>query len=106
MIGISKEKALEIGEQIDSCKYLECSVKEWLLDECVELDPWLPIDENTPEDTRFLVLFEDGNMEVARLIGDGENACWISNDGLDYDYGLDKPTHYKELPIKPGDIKE
>ena len=45
MRGIPEDNAIEIGEQIDSCKYLECSVKEWLRDECEELNPWLPIDE-------------------------------------------------------------
>ena len=45
MRGIDEDKAIEIGEQIDSCKYLECSVKEWLRDECEELNPWLPLKE-------------------------------------------------------------
>ena len=46
MRGIDEDKAIEIGEQIDSCKYLECSVKEWLRDECQELqEPWLPLEE-------------------------------------------------------------
>ena len=46
MRGIPEDKAVEIGEQIDSCKYLECSVKEWLRDECQELqEPWMILDE-------------------------------------------------------------
>lgn len=45
MRGIPEDKAIEIGEQIDSCKYLECSVKEWLRDECQELNPWLTLEE-------------------------------------------------------------
>lgn len=45
MRGIPEDKAIEIGEQIDSCKYLECSVKEWLRDECQELNPWIPLEE-------------------------------------------------------------
>ena len=45
MRGIPEDKAIEIGEQIDSCKYLECSVKEWLRDECQELNPWMTLDE-------------------------------------------------------------
>ena len=45
MRGIPEDKAVEIGEQIDSCKYLECSVKEWLRDECQELNPWVPLEE-------------------------------------------------------------
>ena len=45
MRGIPENKAIEIGEQIDSCKYLECSVKEWLRDECEELNPWMTLEE-------------------------------------------------------------
>ena len=45
MRGIPEDKAIEIGEQIDSCKYLECSVKEWLRDECQELNPWMTLEE-------------------------------------------------------------
>lgn len=46
MRGIPEDKAIEIGEQIDSCKYLECSVKDWLRDECSELqEPWMTLDE-------------------------------------------------------------
>jgi len=45
MRGIPEDKAVEIGEQIDSCKYLEGSVKEWLRDECQELNPWMTLEE-------------------------------------------------------------
>ena len=46
MRGIPEDKAVEIGEQIDSCKYLECSVKEWLRDECQEVqEPRMTLDE-------------------------------------------------------------
>lgn len=45
MRGIPEDKAVEIGEQIDSCKYLECAVKEWLRDECQELNPWMTLEE-------------------------------------------------------------
>ena len=46
MRGIPEDKAIEIGEQIDFCKYLECSVKEWLRDECQELqEPWITLEE-------------------------------------------------------------
>ena len=45
MRGIPEDKAIEIGEQIDSCKYLEGSVKDWLRDECEELNPWMTLEE-------------------------------------------------------------
>ena len=95
MIGISKEKALEIGEQIDSCKYLECSVKEWLLDECVELDPWLPI-ENAPKD-RYVRVFAPAYQDLPSL----QQVCkWHESAGFCIDE-LRTPTHYKELDDEP-----
>ena len=46
MRGIPEDKAIEIGERIDSCKYLECSIEEWLRDECRELqEPWMTLEE-------------------------------------------------------------
>ena len=95
MIGVSKEKALEIGEQIDSCKYLECSVKEWLLDECVELDPWLPI-ENAPKD-RYVRVFAPAYQDLPSL----QQVCkWHESAGFCIDE-LRTPTHYKELDDEP-----
>lgn len=55
MRGIPEDKAVEIGEQIDSCKYLEGSVKEWLRDECRDLqEHWIPMDEFLKSDFQGL----------------------------------------------------
>lgn len=96
MIGISKERLdkAKNNTELDWDTLRAIDIVLCLLPP-LELDPWLPIDDNTPKDTRFLVLFEDGGMEVARLVGEGENKCWISNDDLEYDYGFE-PTHYKK----------
>jgi hypothetical protein len=51
-------------------------------------------------DFNNLVKFDDDVCEVARLTEYG----WISNDGLDFDYGSDIPTHYKLLPDDPNDV--
>lgn len=96
MRGIPEDKAIEIGEQIDSCKYLECSVKEWLRDECQELqEPWMTLEE----------FFKSGF----------EGWCWIAFDhgavhmslyqcnefyfNADTDYTYCKETILKVQPI-------
>lgn len=37
MRGISNERLIDIGDQMDSCRCIEGSLKKWLLDECREL---------------------------------------------------------------------
>ena len=67
-----------------------------LFNECTELNAWQPI-ETAPKDKPLLIRFNDAYLEVARLV----NGVWISNDGLDYCYGQDTPTHWQELPEDP-----
>lgn len=64
---------------------------------------WQPIETAPRDGTPVLLLFDDGLMEVGRHYGheaDHHNGWW-SNDGLDYDYGLDNPTHWMPLPEPP-----
>jgi hypothetical protein len=100
MEGISK-KRLEQITHWDLFGITSFELLSRLLDECTELDPWLPIDENTPEEVQLLVKFDDGNYEVAKLFDIHNEKCWVSNDGLDFDYGFYIPTHYKLLPEDP-----
>ena len=50
--GISKERLLEIAKAPINKNNEELQfILRWLITtECAELDPWLPIDENTPKD--------------------------------------------------------
>ena len=72
------------------------NILHMLVDECKELNAWQPI-ETAPKDKPVLIIFNDAYLEVARLV----NGVWISNDGLDYCYGQDMPTHWQELPEDP-----
>lgn len=80
MRGIPEDKAIEIGEQIDSCKYLEGSVKDWLRDECEELNPWMTLDE-------FLKSGFEGDCRIYLRIGyDGIGK--FNNNTFSYRYGV------------------
>lgn len=65
-----------------------------------ELNPWLPIDENTPKGRELLLLYSD----KTKVVG-----VWHKDKGFDmYDDWLCKTitaTHYQELPDdpEPGD---
>lgn len=96
MEGISKEELLSINPWDYETQQ---DLLNAILLKCTELDPWLPIDENTPKDKSVLVKLDDNTCEVARLTEYG----WMSNDGLDFDFGSDIPTYYKELPPDPKD---
>ena len=96
MRGILEDKAIEIGERIDSCKYLECSIEEWLRDECRELqEPWIPIEENTPRD-RQIKIYDDGYGQVV-VQWNAYFRCFTDPHGHKYL----NPTHYQELPADP-----
>lgn len=88
MRGISEERLKDIGDQMDSCRYIEGSLKDWLLDECEEINPWLPIDENTPKDRELWLYWKStGHIECGfynHMCGQGSY-----------------PTHYQELPDDP-----
>ena len=62
-----------------------------------ELNPWLPIDENTPKDRELLLFFPErsefnltANKQIAICNDSYLNHCFL------------KPTHYQELPDDPG----
>ncbi len=82
MRGIPEDKAIEIGEQIDSCKYLECSVKEWLRDECQELNPWMTLDEF--------------------LRSGFEGWCWINSGFIDIAYAYQGVFYWNDQVESPA----
>ena len=101
MRGIPEDKAVEIGEQIDSCKYLECSVKEWLRDECQELqEPWMTLDEFLKSGFRgrCWINFRNERVDFCRFV-DGI----FFNDDTGFSVRRDfivkvMPIHKPELP--------
>lgn len=113
MEGISKETledyhniARSIGDLIRS------QVIRDLLSECKELDPWLPIDENTPKDKELLLYYparendDDFDMPKIQSVGYWSVPLGIWVCDLRYLWGEEKsrlvrPTHYQELPEAP-----
>lgn len=63
-----------------------------LINECTELNPWLPIDENTPKD-RLILLFD---ISRGVIIGQWYDGHWVSSMIIMHDV-----THWQELPGDP-----
>ena len=56
--GISKETLIRLMQD-PNCDSSDYATYDYLLSLCTELDPWLPIDENTPKDKRILLYFPE-----------------------------------------------
>ena len=81
--GISEERLQEIIKHSPNIDINE------LLEECTELNPWMPIDDNTPKDKYLLLYSQDIEGLSKKFVGKLESAwCW-------------KPTHWCELPDNP-----
>jgi len=90
-IGVSKEYLESI---INEEKYGGLLSK--LISKCTELDPWIPIDENTPKDKDILV-YAPAYQDLRPL----KQVCrWHESAGFCIDE-LRTPTHYKLLPDDP-----
>lgn len=90
--GISKERLIELYVE----NYSEEVTEELLLSECKELDPWLPIDENTPKDRPILLFYPkhktpSGELKPYQVIMKYNALARI----------MYEPTHYQELPGDP-----
>jgi len=102
MRGITEER---LGEILNSPEYIHrvpFSLLSLLGRECTELNPWKPIDENTPKD-RIIWGFVEGKK---RLIKWGKTShvplygfC-LADQGTE-DFDICKPTHWCELPDDP-----
>lgn len=95
-IGLSKETLEDYRNIARSLgDVIRAQVISDLLRDCKELDPWLPIDENTPRGKS--VLFKRNHTQtVGTIIPDGQEfACFDGYHQRIY------PTHYKELPEDP-----
>lgn len=85
-IGISKERLEEIL-QSNQCTF-EREILDEIIKECTELNPWLPIDENTPKDRELWLYWEStGHMEKSYYNHMCGADCYA--------------THYQELPGDP-----
>lgn len=90
--GISKERLL-FWNGLDTKDLTSHELLEILLRECAELDPWIPIDENTPKDRQLLL-----NGEFYQCTGQW---CDIITEWVDDGNRIMHPTHYQELPDDP-----
>ena len=61
-IGISKERLEEIL-QSNQCTF-EREILDEIIKECTELNPWLPINENTPRDRELLLWHEPSEQPI------------------------------------------
>ena len=92
MIGITKKELIDFDPwQYDNQQDLLNAI----LEECRELDPWLPI-EDAPKD-RYVRVFAPAYQDLPAL----QQVCkWHESAGFCIDE-LRTPTHYKELDDKP-----
>ena len=96
MRGIDEETLLAVRKSL-AAEGLNTDVIDALISLKIrELNPWLPIDENTPMNRYLLCVNSVGRKDVLRL--DGHSNTWRTQDGLAAHY---LPTHYQELPDDP-----
>ena len=104
IIGISKERLIELNDLTPTgTEYLmgkKAMLEELISHECKELNPWLPIDENTPKDRRILLLYP------AMLDTPSVTGLWNALKGRFVAdiviHGSIRPTHWQELPENPN----
>ena len=98
MIGISKERLVQIANEThdsDDTNMAVLSLLDMLINECRELDPWLPF-EDAPKD-RYVRVFAPAYQDLPSL----QQVCkWHESAGFCIDE-LRTPTHYKELDDEP-----
>lgn len=83
--------------------YVRSTLIDELISECKELNPWLPIDENTPKDKRLNLYWPGNGWITGSWVQLNNNVGYFIHDLLKYQPPPIKPTHYQELP---GDPKE
>lgn len=102
MIGISKERLEEVLSGNDEYKmpqpYINAQRKllKAMIDCCEELNPFLPIDENTPKDCKVLLAFptQDGSYEYA--VDFAFEAATVRDFNAKGMPAI-KPTHYQKI---------
>ena len=95
--GISKEELRKLRDHYFSLGINPVIDINNLIEQCKELNPWLPIDENTPKDKRIFLWFPEANP-INKIIGkwDCVNKKFITEHSA-----FGNPTYYQELPDDP-----
>ena len=94
MEGIREETLSELFKKFYDDEAMRVDELETLLmSACKELDPWLPIDENTPKD-RPIVVYCPPYQDLESLVS---KCKWHESAGFCVDE-LRTPTLWKELP--------
>ena len=94
--GISKEY-LE-GKLLQAKKYNDVhliDLLKYLISQCTELDPWIPIDENTPKDKPIHLFYPSVDRQLIHKY------CNQNAWGLYVEFNYVHPTHYKLLSPMP-----
>ncbi len=86
-IGISEADVKRINDQLTQQDIF--GVDNVLDPYLRELDPWLPVNEDTPKDRPLLLYMDKGPLTCRQWIG-------CSNGNWPW-----PPTHWKELPADP-----
>lgn len=95
-IGISKEELRRLRDHYFSLGINPVIDINNLIEQCKELNPWLPI-ENAPKNGTRVLLSHPAWDAASTGCFDGSN--WIIQPGiLPF---KNQPTHYQELPPKP-----
>lgn len=97
MRGISEERLREIVEDYPEDHRSHRMAKYLIATECQELNPWLPIDENTPKDRQLIFWFPKTK--------DVGVASWNEELKFFVCAKVGNPTLYQKLPDdpEPGD---
>jgi len=94
-IGISKEELRRLRDHYFSLGINPVIDINNLIEQCKELNPWLPIDENTPKDRKILLY---AGVPVIGWFDNIKNVWRCTDSKKLY------ATHYQELPSDPKDI--
>jgi len=100
-IGISKEELRRLRDHYFSLGINPVIDINNLIEQCKELNPWLPIDENTPKDRRLNLHWPGTGWITGSWVQLNNTVGYFTHDLSRYDPPSVKPTHYQELPETP-----
>jgi len=113
MRGISEERLHQIIDSFLVNDMLFDDLRSLLISECIELNPWLPIDEflKSPKYGWCWIYLKNNQVHIAYVgYNDFDNYVFYCDDSRDEEYNINdiaavmhmpEPTHYQELPDDP-----